>query len=497
MFKSLVGGGGKVATGEDTSRLNRVNAATRAEDEATLASPLLVSEGGGGVTDDTRFDMTPIRGPASTTLMGTPVHYARVDEDPEERRARASEEALRRQETNKAQFEEAYRQEEDRVLREARMIADDAKLAAELQRAEENAAVTSSTGPRVMVQTVSATVPRGLRGGMLMRTAVPGKGEMDIMVPAGLSEGDTFTFKVPFNVVDARPLAQVRVRVPAGVRPGGAFRCTLPNGRVVNVGVPPGCFEGMELAVPFDQNTGDELPTGNVVSTDLDPDAQLALMQSAQDVELTAEERAERDALLKELPAELHAEVIASWKAQKQQFSSFRGGAASADASSSRRAAPPSAAPISSAAAPKLTAEQIALLDSLEPALRAEVERDMLREIASLPAASVPPAATGRPFASQTRPAAAGSTATSAPPRPAAATGLPPAATSSYPVVTPSKPPKSPGGDLLSFDADPVPGSVDMFQNLSIRGGATGQSGRKPSPGGNAGTASSSGHQQI
>ena len=143
-------------------------------------------------------------------------------------------------------------------------------------------------------------------------------------------------------------------------------------------------------------------------------------------------DRAEREAFLAALPEDVRREVLAQETAQKKHLSQF-----------SNPPPPPPAA-----AAPRFTADQVALLDTLPPDLRTEVERDMLQANAAK-AASGPPAALGKPAA---KPA----------PRPATEDLLdmswPSQAAPSAPSLYPAMPP--PAAD----------DSVNMFQNLSVRG---------------------------
>ena len=458
--------------------------------ERGLDSPLLQTEEAPGRTD-ARFDSTPLAS-SQTAIVGTRAGaYTRVDEDSGARRERVNEEAMQRQQANQASFEDSYRQEEDRVRREARLVADDAKLAAQLQAEEDRRAGSApqqaarggggggvaggggGNAPAVNNITMQVTVPPNFAGGQVIRVQLPGQGAVDMLIPQGLGPGDTFTFKVPSRASAGSAPAQFTVRVPAGTAAGGVFRVILPNGRILNVGVPAGSGPGDELIVPFDDSTGEEPPQqlqrqlqqqqqqaragsaarggggigGSAAAmSEEEQQAQIAMLESLEAQQLSAADSAELAAMLREMPPDLHAEVAAQFKAQKRAAAAPRPPQQPPPQQQRAAAAPPA---LDRSA---LSSEQLTLLNSLDPVLRAEVERDMLSELAAsrAQAGAAPPAAASKPPAPAPLPA------------------------SSYPA--PSAPSRVQEGDLLGFDAEPSPALArapevaDLFQNLSVRG---------------------------
>ena len=439
-----------------------------------LDQPLL------GSSTDADTERPPVAMATHVTLVGQPTRpgYNRImpgeDDDDnhdgtseaakaakaEAAAARANQVAMRRQQEHAQNFEREMLSEEQRIVREAKDKAaredEDARLARQLQSEFER---ESGQAAALNTTTMMVVVPQGARGGQPLGVDMPGRGTVQIMVPAGLKPGDSFQFKVPNTALRGTPQAQeVRVRVPQGGRPGSTFPVQLPSGKVVMVAVPPGVLPGDELRVPWDANTGASMPAAaqqraqssrgqqraaGAAPGAADEDEALAIMESIMEVKETAEERAEREAFLAALPEDVRREVLAQETAQKRSLAKFKDG-------------PPP---------PRFTAEQQALLDSLPAELRAEVERDMMAENASRPVASAPPA----------------QTTTTTPARPPA-----PSRTNPPPSAPPPPPPQASAADMLDassslYPSVPVATAVDdsasLFSNLSVRG--VGSAGKK------------------
>jgi len=445
------------------------------EQVESLDQPLLDRSNADGDDDDRTYGRTT-EPPIATNvgILGIGPErgkgYARVvdgdDSEQAEQEARARAErlnafAMEKQKNNQAAFEGDMKALEERVIREAkekaRLEENDRLLALRLQQ-EEGGQQGMAAAPMPATTTMLVTVPPEARGGQMIAVQVPGHGMINIMVPRGLKGGDQFNFRIPTAAPPVHPSATQRqvqqtvVRVPRGVSPGGSFRVILPTNRVLVVGVPAGVKEGDSIRVQYDETSGtpNTDPRLQPRYADDQQDESIAIMESIQEVRETEAERAEREAFLSALPEDVRREVLAQETAQKRRLSAY----GKSPETLAAPPPPPIAAPPSPTDIP-LTAEQKEFLRTLPEELRGEVERDLRAQNARNPpqtsTPSRPPPAQGAPRAS---PAPVSQEAD--------LLGL---SSMSYP---PSAPPAALGA--TPSPATATQSTMDMFQNLSVRG---------------------------